>query len=237
MLSRGTTTKDCDTNDSAPLEQLADLAWSAERATKIEMRLCRWFARRLGMPATSGGYVMPSAETAAVVALKAARDARAGWSIRELGTRAGPPLIFYASADAHGITTRAADMLGLGRGSVRAVPLDEDGRMRPDALRAAVARDVRTGHQPVAVIATAGSIAAGTIDPLDEIADVCTEYGMWMHVDTAYGAGAALTDELRPHFRGIERADSVAFDPDRWLDSPHFGAVILVRDLHALADD
>ena len=205
-------------------------------ATEIELHLGRWFASRLGMPATAGGYVTSGGAMAAFVALKAARDARAGWSIRDLGVRAGPPLTIYASAEVHDVNTRAADMLGLGREAVRAVPTDGAQRMRVDALRAAISRDVRTGRQPIAVIATAGTVATGAIDPLDEIADVCAAHGLWLHVDGAYGGVAALTDALRPLFKGIARADSVALDPHKWLYTPHSGGAIVVRDLRLLSD-
>ena len=205
-------------------------------ATEIELHLGRWFASRLGLPETAGGYVLSGGTMAAFVALKAARDARAGWSIRDLGTRAGPPLTLYTSAQSHDVTIRAADMLGLGRDAIRIVACDDNLRMRVDALSTAVARDVRHGRKPVAVIATAGSVSTGAIDPLDEIADVCAEHGLWLHVDGAYGGVAALTDALRPLFRGIERADSVALDPHKWLYTPHSGSMIVVRDMQTLAD-
>jgi aromatic-L-amino-acid/L-tryptophan decarboxylase len=205
-------------------------------ATEIELYLGRWFARRLGLPETAGGYVTSGGAMAGFVALKAARDARAGWSARELGMRAGPPLALYASAQVHDVNTRAADMLGMGRAAVRLIPCDDDLRMRTDALADAIKRDVRNGHKPIAVVATAGTVSTGAIDPLDEIADLCAEHGLWMHVDGAYGGVAALTDTLRPLFRGIERADSVALDPHKWLYTPHSGGFIVVRDLQSLAD-
>lgn len=108
--------------------------------------------------------------------------------------------------------------------------------MRPDALRSAIARDIRTGHKPIAVVATAGTVSTGAIDPLDEIADICAELGLWMHVDGAYGGVAALTDALRPLFRGIERADSIVLDPHKWLYTPHSGGVIVMRNMQSLAD-
>ena len=204
-------------------------------ATEIELHLGRWFASRLGLPEGAGGYVTSGGAMAAFVALKAARDAKAGWAIRDLGTRAGPPLTIYASAQVHDVNTRAADMLGLGRDAVRLVPCDADLRMRVDALKAAIARDLKTGHMPIAVVATAGTVSTGAIDPIDEIADVCAEHGLWLHVDGAYGGVAALTDALRPLFRGIERADSVALDPHKWLYTPHSGGVVVVRDMQTLA--
>jgi glutamate/tyrosine decarboxylase-like PLP-dependent enzyme len=203
-------------------------------ATEIELHLGRWFASRFGLPSTAGGYVTSGGAMASFTALKAARDAKAGWSIRELGARGGPPLTLYASSEVHDVNTRAADMLGLGRDAVRQVACDAQLRMRTDALRAAIARDVRNGNQPIAVIATAGTVSTGAIDPLSEIADVCAEHGLWMHVDGAYGGTAALTDALRPLFRGIERADSVAFDPHKWLYTPHSGGAVVVRDMKTL---
>jgi aromatic-L-amino-acid/L-tryptophan decarboxylase len=205
-------------------------------ATEIELHLGRWFASRLGLPTTAGGYVTSGGAMAAFVGLKAARDAKAGWSIRELGTRAGPPLTLYASAQAHDVNTRAADMLGLGRDAVRTIACDDTLRMRPDALASAIARDLRNGHKPIAVIATAGTVSTGAIDPLEAIADICAAHGLWLHVDGAYGGVAALTDALRPLFRGIERADSVALDPHKWLYTPLSGGAIVVRDMRSLAD-
>ena len=108
--------------------------------------------------------------------------------------------------------------------------------MRPDALRAAIARDTRTGHKPIAVVASAGTVSTGAIDPLADIADICDEFGLWLHIDGAYGGVAALTDTLRPLFRGIERADSVALDPHKWMYTPHSGGVIVVRDMQSLAN-
>ncbi len=202
----------------------------APAATEIELHLGRWFAERLGLPATAGGYVTSGGAMAAFVALKAARDTRAGWSIRELGTRAGPPLTMYASAQVHDVNTRAADMLGLGRDAVRMIPCDDRLRMRVDALRTAITRDMRNGYKPVAVVGTAGTVGTGAIDPLDEIADVCAEHGLWFHVDGAYGGVAALTDALRPLFRGVERANSIALDPHKWLYTPHSSGAVVLRD-------
>lgn len=208
----------------------------APAATEIELYLGQWCASRLKMPAGAGGYVTSGGAMAAFVALKAARDSRAGWAIREMGTRAGPPLTCYASDQVHDVNTRAADMLGLGRDAVRAIQSDEHRRLRVDALRAAIARDLRNGNKPFAVIATAGSVSTGAIDPIDEIADVCAEHGLWLHVDGSYGGVAAMTDRLRDLFRGIERADSVAIDAHKWLYTPHSSGMLVVRDLQSLAD-
>lgn len=205
-------------------------------ATEIELHVARWFASRLGLPSTAGGYVTSGGAMAGFIALKAARDAKAGWAIRSQGARGGPPLKMYASSEVHDINTRAADMMGLGRDAIRIIACDEKLRMRVDVLREAVRQDIQNGDKPIAVIATAGTVATGSIDPIDEIAHVCDEYGLWLHVDGAYGGIAALTDALRPRFAGIERADSVALDPHKWLYTPHSGGVVITRDLQTLSD-
>lgn len=205
-------------------------------ATEIELSLGRWFAERLGLPPTAGGFITSGGAMAAYTALKAARDAKAGWSVRELGMRGGPPLAVYASTQVHDVNSRAADMLGLGRQAVRAIPCDAALRLRVDLLRDAIGRDEDGGIRPIAVVASAGTVSTGAIDPLDEIADVCAEYGLWLHVDGAYGGVAALVSSLRPLFAGIERADSVALDPHKWLYTPHSGGAVIVRDMQALAD-
>ncbi len=171
---------------------------------------------------------------AAYVALKVARDAMAGWDVRSDGVHAGPLLTLYASSEAHGVNERAADMLGLGREAVRVIPVDDRLRMRVDALREAIAADIRDGHRPVAVVASAGTVGTGTIDPLDAIADVCDEHGTWYHIDGAYGGVAAMVDELRPKFGGIERADSIAVDPHKWLYTPQSGGGVVLRDFEGL---
>ncbi|HUE76465.1 MAG TPA: pyridoxal-dependent decarboxylase [Longimicrobiales bacterium] len=205
-------------------------------ATEIELHLTRWFGQRLGLPDTAAGMITSGGAMAGFMGIKAARDDRAAWDVRRRGVASGPPLTLYASSEVHDVNTRAADMLGLGADAVRMVPVDGELRMRLDALRAAVAEDVAAGRRPFCVVATAGTVATGAIDPLDGIADVCAEHGLWMHVDGAYGGVAAMTDALRPRFRGIERADSVALDPHKWLYTPHSGGAIIVRDFQRLHD-
>jgi glutamate/tyrosine decarboxylase-like PLP-dependent enzyme len=128
------------------------------------------------------------------------------------------------------VNFRAADMMGLGRDAVRSLLVDDGFRLRIDALREAIERDLAEGLRPIAVVGSAGTVATGGIDPLDEIADVAAEHDLWFHVDGAYGGPGVLADELRPLYAGIERADSIAFDPHKWLYTPHSGGCVLVRD-------
>jgi glutamate/tyrosine decarboxylase-like PLP-dependent enzyme len=205
-------------------------------ATEIEQHLMRWFAQSFGLPAGSAGLMTSGGAMAAFVALKAAREARSGWDSRERGVAAGPPLAIYASSEAHVVNERAADMLGLGRSAVRQIPVDESFRMRVDALRGAIEADIAAGVRPIIVVATAGTVATGAIDPLEEIAAVCEEHDLWLHVDAAYGGIAAMVPSLRPAFHGIERADSIAFDPHKWLYIPPAAGAVVVRDVRRLSE-
>jgi len=206
-------------------------------ASEIELGLTRWFATDVfGLPDGAGGLITSGGAMANFVGLKAARDHRAGWDVRARGVAAGPQLVLYLSPETHVVSDRAADMLGIGTDGVRRVPADEGRRMRPDALRQAIRRDIDAGLRPFAVVGTAGTVSTGAIDPLDAIADVCQDEGVWFHVDGAYGGPAMLAPDLRPLFRGIERADSIAFDPHKWLYTPHSGGCVLVRKFDWLGE-
>ncbi len=206
-------------------------------ATEIELHLTRWFATELfGLPEGAGGLLTSGGALANFIALKVARDQRAGWNVREEGLAGHPPLTLYLSDETHVVSVRGADMLGIGAEGARHVPVDGTFRVRMDELRAAIVRDRADGRVPFAVVASAGTVATGAIDPLHEIADLCAEEGLWMHVDAAYGGPAMLADDLRPSFAGIERADSVAFDPHKWLYTPHSGGCVVVRSMRHLAE-
>ena len=138
-----------------------------------------------------------------------------GWERRR-----GPPMVIYAT-DRDACRVRpCGGHAGTGDGRRARVPVDASCGMRPDLLRDQVQRDRADGLLPIAVVATAGTTSTGAIDPLPEIADVCAEQGLWMHVDAAYGGPAVLADDLRRLMAGIERADSIAFDPHKWLYIP-----------------
>src|SRR5688572_32615807 len=150
-------------------------------ATEIELHLMRWFAARLGLPETASGFITTGGALASLRGLAVARDLRAAWDVRRLAVAAGPPLTVYASAEVHTVNARACDMLGLGADALRLVPVDGALRMRVDLLREAIARDRDAGQQPLAVIATAGAVGTGAIDPIAQIADLCEREGLWLH--------------------------------------------------------
>jgi aromatic-L-amino-acid decarboxylase len=200
-------------------------------ATEIELALIQWFAGRFGLPEGSGGLLLSGGAMANFTCLKVARDRGAGWNVRSDGTRGHPRLLIYASGEVHAVVRRAADMLGLGIDAVRDLPVDDRYRLRVDALEAAIARDRAAGMQPLAVVGSAGTTATGSIDPLDRIAGACERERLWFHVDAAYGGPAILAPDLRPLLKGIERADSIAFDPHKWLYTPLSGGCALFRNI------
>lgn len=198
--------------------------------TELEQRLLRWFAARLGLPGTAGGYLTSGGSAANHDALVVARDRRAGWDVRGLGLAAGPRLTVHAPATVHDTVQRGADMIGIGHQSVRAIPVDGHDRVDVAAMRAAVEADLAAGCRPICVVGTAGTVGTGAIDDLTAIADLAAEHGLWFHVDGAVGAVGALVDDLRGRFAGIERADSIGLDPHKWLYVPIACGMLLVRD-------
>jgi aromatic-L-amino-acid decarboxylase len=206
-----------------------NLAVDARAATEIEAQAVRWTGEFVGFPAgvgafTSGGTISNT------TALAAARE-RAMPGSRVDGVGAG--VAAYCSIDGHYSITRAAELLGIGSANLRAIDIDDRRRMRPDALADAIDRDVAAGVMPIAVVATGGTTLTGAVDPLGEVADVCEQRGVWMHVDGAYGLPAAA---VRPElFAGIERADSVSVDAHKWLYVPKACSVVLVRRAEDLA--
>lgn len=205
-------------------------------ASEIEQHLVEWFAAKFGMPYGSTGFIASGGAMANLVGVQLARLRKAGWNVRKEGVRAGPPLRLYVSTETHVTVDRAAEVAGIGRDGVTHIEVDDELRMDVSALRAAIETDIASGVKPIGVVGTAGTTGTGSIDPLQEIADVCSEFDLWFHVDAAYGGAAALTEELAPQFVGIERADSLGFDPHKWLYTPIAGACVIVRDPAVLAD-
>ncbi|MCU0684353.1 MAG: pyridoxal-dependent decarboxylase [Polyangiaceae bacterium] len=205
---------------SALNPQLAAYAHSPF-AIELERALLRAFGGRFGWPEgeVEGALTGGGAE-ATLTALTTALAARfPEWRRRGLrGLERAPTL--YASVEAHPSLVKAARVVGLGDEAVRRVSVDRSWRLKPAALAEAVANDRLAGHEPFLVVATAGTTSAGVIDPLGAVADVAARFHCWMHVDAAWGGLAAFAPALAPALAGIERADSIAFDPHKALATP-----------------
>jgi glutamate/tyrosine decarboxylase-like PLP-dependent enzyme len=169
-----------------------------------------------------------------VVCLMAGLRAAAKHDVRALGVSGGAKLAVYASSEVHTWFQKGIDMCGLGTEAMRAIPADATQAMDVRALDRQIRADVESGWQPALVVGTAGTVSTGAIDPLDEIASLCAERGIWFHVDGAYGAPAAVLDDAPPHLRAMARADSVAVDPHKWLYAPLEAGCALVREADTL---
>ena len=141
----------------------------------------------------------------------------------------GVQAAIYCSDEAHYSIERAAEILGIGSDNVRALPIDGNRRLVPEAVAEAVRADRAAGRIPVAVVATAGTTLTGAVDPIGDLADVCEEAGVWLHVDGAYGLPAATTPSAAHLFAGLDRVDSVTLDAHKWLYLPKACGVLLVR--------
>jgi aromatic-L-amino-acid/L-tryptophan decarboxylase len=210
------------------------VAGGNQAAVYVEQAVIRWVGAMLGYPSTTGGLLVSGTSAAAITALAVARYAactKRGWDVRALGVRDIPArLLVYATAEGHSCHQKAVELLGLGSASLRYVPSDPALRMDPGALDAMLAEDLAAGHVPVAVVANAGTVNTGAIDPLGAIADICAHRGVWMHVDGAYGAPAVLLDDQSAALAAMARADSIAVDAHKWLYVPVDAGVVLVRD-------
>lgn len=223
-----------------PVGMLADMLVAGVNATagmfndapsRVEDQLLGWMRELFAFPAAASGVVTSGASVANVVGLAVGRDAILGDPARLQGLAAlGRRPAVYASTEVHSSVDKAVQLLGLGRESLRKVPVDDAYRLRADALEGMLAADREAGWVPFAVVASAGTVNTGAVDDLRAIADLAQREGLWLHVDGAIGALAVLAPSLAPLMRGIERADSLAFDFHKWLYVPYEAGCVLVRD-------
>jgi len=206
-------------------------------AIYLERMVVGWFKAMVGFPPESMGLLVSGGSMAALTALAVARTRGCGFDVRARGlSAAGVPIVFYRGREAHGCHQKAIELLGHGVDSLVEIEQDAELRMSPAALERAVRDDLRRGRRPIAVIASAGTVNTGAIDPLDTIADVCAEHGLWLHVDGAYGAPAVLARHYASELAALARADSLALDPHKWLGVPVEAGLVLVRDAGAMRD-
>lgn len=206
-------------------------------AVWIERQVVKWFKQLVGFPKDSMGLFVSGGSAAAITALGVARYRacdRRGWDVRAKGVQGGDRLLVYQGAEAHGCNQKAIELLGIGSDNLRLVPSDEALRLLPARLDAMLAEDIAAGHVPVAVIATAGTVNTGAIDPIGEIVEVCARHDVWLHVDAAYGGPAIMTRQYQEPLRALSQADSIALDPHKWMYVPVDAGLVFVRDAAAM---
>ncbi len=200
-------------------------------AIYVERQVVRWFQDIFRFPGTASGLLVSGTSMATLIALTVARNAKAGVDVREHGiAAASAKMTVYTSGEAHGSADKAMEILGLGRKALRRIAVDQAGRMDTGALARQIAGDRAAGLKPFCIIATAGTVNTGAVDPLNEIAGIASDERLWLHVDGAFGALAILSDADRHKVDGIELADSIAFDFHKWLHVPYDAGMVLIRD-------
>src|SRR5437763_2937964 len=205
-------------------------AWrNSPSASVLEARVLRWFCEMVGYERESFGTLTSGGSEANLIGLKCARD-RAHQDVREKGVRAARgELIVYASEQSHYSLEKSVDILGLGRRNLRKIETDDRFHIRTDLLRETIASDKERGFIPCCIAGAAGATSTGIVDPLDELAEIALDNDCWFHVDAAYGGALAFSEKHRHLLRGLKRADSVTFDPHKWMFVPFTCGAVLVR--------
>lgn len=236
------------TSAPAPIGALADLLAASVNpnvganilspvATEIEKQTVRWLAELIGLPPGYGGLLVSGGNMANFTGFLAARTVKAPKNIKEEGISNNiQKLVVYCSKTTHTWVEKAMILFGLGSRSIRWIETAEDGKMDNTLLEQAIINDLQNGFQPIMVIGTAGDVSMGIVDDLAGIGVICKKYGLWFHIDGAYGIPAAAIPAFHELFNGIGEADSIALDPHKWLYSPLEAGCTLVKDPNHLIE-
>lgn len=209
----------------------ASLGFDEVASSYVEIQLLNWLKSLLGFPADASGLLVSGGSMANLVGLAVARTHAAPYDIRLQGVNTidHPRLVYYMSTEGHSSLRKAVELLGLGSESLRRVPVRDDFTIDVTLLREAISADRAAGRMPACIIATAGTVNTGAIDPLHELADIAAEENLWLHADAAFGGFAKLSPESAHLVDGLERADSLAFDLHKWLYVQYDCGCALVR--------
>ena len=213
------------------------ITWqSAPALTEVEEVVTDWLRELTGLSPAWRGAIHDTASTACLVALLAARERATDFSLNRGGLQAeAAPLTVYTSAQAHSSVEKAALLAGFGRDNLRLIEVDPvTYAIRPESLRVAIEEDVAAGRRPAAIVAAIGTTATTAMDPLPELALIAAEHGAWLHVDAAMAGTAMLLPECRPLFEGVEAADSLCWNPHKWLGTVLDCSLLYVRDVQHL---
>ena len=214
--------------------QGSNLGGGNHAAAYMDQQVVSWCKEMIGFPASASGTLVSGGSMANIIGLTVARNVKAGVDVREHGVAAiERPLRFYGSDQLHSCHRKAVEALGLGNRALRRISTDAELRIDIVALRKAIAEDRAAGFQPACVIGTAGTVNTGAIDDLQALAKLAAEEDLWFHVDGCIGALIAIAPENAFRVAGIERADSVALDPHKWLHTPFEAGCALIRDASA----
>jgi aromatic-L-amino-acid decarboxylase len=206
-------------------------AMGTNSAEYVENQVVNWIKEMLGFPSSASGLLTSGCSAANLIGLTVARNTKAESDLRREGlTNAPHRMVLYASQEAHSSIQKAVELLGLGDDALRLVPTNEYFQIDLQVLKAEIAQDRRDGFMPFCVVGGAGTINTGAVDDLRTLADICQRKNLWLHVDGAFGAWAAIARDAKNKVAGMERADSLALDLHKWMYMPYEIGCILVRN-------
>ena len=211
--------------------QGSNLGGGNHAAALMDQQVVGWFRDMIGFPASASGTLVSGGSMANIIGLTVARNVKAGVNVRDYGVAAiGKPLRFYGSDQLHSCHRKAVELLGLGDRALRRIPTNGELQIDLAALRAAIREDRAAGFTPACVIATAGTVNTGAIDDLEAVAALSAQEDLWLHVDGCIGALIAIAPQNAYRVAGIDKADSVALDPHKWLHAPFEAGCALIKD-------
>jgi aromatic-L-amino-acid/L-tryptophan decarboxylase len=226
-----------------PLGVLADMLASTmnpnvtigeHSAMYVDKQVIEWCKQMLNYPAEASGMLVSGGSMANHTALVVARNHQLQRNIRKEGVASvAAPMIMYCSTETHNCVQKSVEILGIGSDNLRKISVNEHYEMRTDELLATLKSDLAKGYLPFCVVASAGTVNTGAIDPLEEILAICKEYNLWLHIDGAYGAVAKLDPQYAERLRVIEEADSIAFDLHKWLYVNYEVGCVLIKNAEA----
>lgn len=207
--------------------------WWVHPGNHVDSMAVEWMIELLGFPKTFVGQFTSGGSTANLIGLGTARQhagERLGIDAAREGIASIPNPRVYASVQVHHVVGRALGVLGMGRANVRSIPLAADRRIDLALLRATLEKDMKAGDTPIAIVGNAGDVNTGLIDPLPAMATLAREFGIWFHVDGAYGGFGILDERVRDRYGDPEEYDSFAVDPHKWLAAPVGTGMVVCRD-------
>ncbi|MBC7363320.1 MAG: aminotransferase class V-fold PLP-dependent enzyme [Candidatus Aminicenantes bacterium] len=205
------------------------MVWqTSPAATELEEVVMDWLRQMIGLPEGFAGVIQDTASTATLCALLAAREKATGQAVNENGFSG--VLRVYASREAHSSVEKGVKIAGFGKKNLVYIPVDDEFAMIPGELEKAIEADLKAGYRPACVVATVGTTSSGAVDPLKPIGEICRKYDLWLHVDAAYAGTAAILPEKRWALEGAEQADSLVFNPHKWMLTNFDCSAFFVRE-------
>ncbi len=203
-------------------------------AAELEEKVMNWLKGMTGLPRNFQGVIQDSASTATLVAILNAREKHSEFQVNEKGMKWFDNFRVYCSTETHSSIEKAVKVAGIGSQNLVKIGVDDQFRLDPRLLKSAIESDLKVGNKPVCVVATLGTTGVTAIDPLQEIAGICSRYGIWLHVDAAFAGSALILPEFRWMIKGVEHADSFVFNPHKWLFTNFDCSAYFIKDKYSL---